>query len=78
VITESLDSDRFRVTHEQFANALGKHRNRVGMVTRELQKEGLIKCERGSISILHREGLEAVACECYRILRERMNSVGSA
>lgn len=74
--TDSLDSDAFSVTHEQLSIVLGKHRNRVGIVTSELEKEGLVECGRGSIRVVDRKALEAVACECYGIVRQKINWIG--
>jgi hypothetical protein len=34
-----------------------------------MQRAGLIKMSRGQITILDPQGLEAMACECYGILR---------
>jgi CRP-like cAMP-binding protein len=76
VTSDCLEADVFKVTHEQIATALGKHRNRVGVAASRLQREGLIECERGRIKIVEREGLKAVACECYRIVQACMDSVG--
>ena len=74
--SDCLDLDAFKVTHVQMATALGKHRNRVAVAVSELEKERSIESERGSIRIVDREALKAVACECYRTLREKMNSIG--
>ncbi len=55
------------VTQEHIANMLGHQRNRITLAARELLQEGLIEYGGGSMKILDRAGLEAVACECYRI-----------
>src|SRR6266498_2146650 len=76
VIIDCLDTDVFNLTHEQIATVLGRHRNRVGVVARGLQEEGLIELSRGSVKILDRQGLRAAACECYRIVKECMDAAG--
>lgn len=48
---------------------LGVHRPRVNRIAGTLQKAGLIRYVRGRITVLDREGLEAAACECYRVVR---------
>src|ERR1051325_2155811 len=77
-ITDSLDADTFSVTHEQLSGALGSHRNRVGVVTGELERAKLIECGRGNIRIIERKALERVACECYRIVKEKSDWIGKA
>ena len=51
------------------ARMLGVHRPRVSTVAGALQRAGLIRYVRGRITVLDREGLEATACECYRVIR---------
>jgi len=75
-IADSVGEDSFRVTHEQLSNALGKHRNRVGVVTKELERSRLIECGRGSIRIIERKALEGVACDCYRIVKDKSDWIG--
>jgi Mn-dependent DtxR family transcriptional regulator len=48
---------------------LGVQRPTVSLVTRRLQSAGLIKQGRGILTVLNREGLENVSCECYRTIR---------
>jgi hypothetical protein len=42
----------------------------VTVVVGSLQQAGLINYRRGAIKVLDRLGLEAAACECYRIVRD--------
>jgi hypothetical protein len=39
-------------------------------VVGSLQQAGLINYRRGAIKVLDRLGLEAAACECYRMVRD--------
>lgn len=65
------DGDTFALTQELLAEMLGVRRSTVTLVDRALQKAGLIEYHRGAITVLDRPGLEAAACECYRVIRER-------
>ena len=48
---------------------LGVRRSTVTVAACTLQQAGLIPYHRGAITVLDRRGLEATACECYRIVR---------
>ena len=65
------DGDTFALTQELLAEMLGVRRSTVTLIDRALQKAGLIQYRRGAITVLDRSGLEAAACECYRVVRER-------
>ena len=66
---DRVDADQFLLTQAFLAQMLGVRRASVGMVAGTLQKAGLIRYSRGVITVLDRPGLEAAACECYRIIR---------
>ena len=74
VISESVQADSFDVTQEHIANMLGHQRNRITLAARDLLQQGLIEYGGGSMKILDRAGLEAAACECYRIVREAISN----
>jgi CRP-like cAMP-binding protein len=65
---DRVDADQFLLTQAFLAQMLGVRRASVGMVAGKLQKAGLIRYSRGVITVLDRPGLEAAACECYRII----------
>jgi CRP-like cAMP-binding protein len=66
---DRVDSDQFPLTQQFLAHMLGVRRASVSTVASTLQKAGLIRYSRGVITILDRPGLEAAACECYRIIQ---------
>jgi CRP-like cAMP-binding protein len=72
---DRVDSDRFLLTQAFLAQMLGVRRASVGTVAGRLQKAGLIRYSRGVITILDRPGLEAAACECYRIIEAEYDRV---
>jgi CRP-like cAMP-binding protein len=57
------------LTQEFLAQMLGIRRTTVTVLARALQAKNLIRYSRGHIIILDRKGLEACACECYRVIR---------
>jgi CRP-like cAMP-binding protein len=70
VTRDRLQSDKFHLTHEFLAHALGVRRVGVTKAASALQQQGLIDYSRGNIEILDPEGLAAAACTCYEIVRE--------
>jgi CRP-like cAMP-binding protein len=67
---DSVRSDEFLLTQEFLSLMLGVRRPSVSTVANKLQKAGLIRYSRGRITIVDRQGLESVSCECYRIIKE--------
>jgi CRP-like cAMP-binding protein len=61
----------FHLSHEFLAMMLGVQRPTVSVVAGTLQQAGLIRYAHGHVSVTDRQGLEAAACECYAIIRER-------
>jgi len=70
VTSNCVNSDTFEMTQEQLGIILSRHRNRISAAVLELKNKGLIEHCRGEITILDRKGLEASACECYRIVND--------
>jgi CRP-like cAMP-binding protein len=65
-----LPSDQVVMTQDLIANMLGVRREGVSLAATDLQKRGVIKYVRGTISILDREKLEAASCECYQVVMD--------
>lgn len=66
---DRVDDDRFPLTQQFLAQMLGARRPTVSQTARRLQERGLITYTRGVMHILDRPGLEAIACQCYDIVR---------
>jgi CRP-like cAMP-binding protein len=69
---DRMDGNLMPMTHEFLASMLGVRRAGVTETIGELHRSGLIRNNRGVVTILDREGLEAAACECFRIDHERL------
>lgn len=70
---DRLPSMDLAMTQELIANMLGVRREGVTEAAGNLQKSGLIKYNRGRISVLDRAGLEARACECYAVVKKEFD-----
>jgi CRP-like cAMP-binding protein len=68
--------DDFAITHEFLGQMLSSRRATVTLSAGILQAAGLIRYHRGHVSILDREGLESVACECYGSIKRELDRVG--
>ena len=58
------------ITHQKIANSLGTRGEGVTIVFGKFRAKYLIATQRGSVELLNREGLENVACECYKTLQQ--------
>lgn len=65
----------FILTHDFLAAMLGVRRAGVTVAAGHLQQAGLIRYKRGLVSVLDRVGLEAGACNCYRIVRDAYDAL---
>jgi CRP-like cAMP-binding protein len=63
------------LTQEFLAEMLGVQRSTVSDVARAIQDQGLIRLGRGIITVTDRPGLEAAACECYEIIRQKFEQL---
>lgn len=70
ITSDQLQSKTFRLTHEMLSQVLGTARTGITMAANKLQRDKLIRCRRGQITILDREGLEELSCDCYQSNRE--------
>lgn len=70
---DRMESDVLPLTQEFIAQMLGTRRSSVSVAAAAMQREGLIRCVRGSLKIADRQGLERASCECYRLLQRDTN-----
>ncbi len=65
-----LQTNKLVMTHDLIANMLGVRREGVSIAAGHLQKKGLIRYVRGTITMLDRNALERAACECYGVVKD--------
>lgn len=66
---DRLPESELVMTQELIGNMLGVRRNSVTAEATALQKEGVIKYQRGRITVLDRPKLESLCCECYSVVK---------
>ena len=69
-VSDRLESEEFPLTQEFIAQMLGVRRSGVTVAASTLSRAGMISYQRGHISILNREDLEATSCECYQVIQK--------
>jgi CRP-like cAMP-binding protein len=76
----SLDrqsSNELRMTQELISHMLGVRREGVTEAAGRLQRAGLIRYHRGTITVLDRPSLEHRACECYAVVKKEADRLSS-
>jgi CRP-like cAMP-binding protein len=72
---DRVGADQFMITQEFLGQMLGARRSTVSVSAGILQRAGLIRYVRGHVTIVDRDGLEAVSCECYSVIRTELERV---
>src|SRR3984885_142576 len=67
---DRVNSNEFRITQEFLALMLGVRRVGVSAAMSDLRERSLIAYSRGTITILDHEGLVALACGCYKTVKD--------
>ena len=70
---DRLSTNKLSMTQELIANMLGVRREGVTEAAGKLQAAGLIHYSRGHITVLDRPRLEALACECYAVVKKEFD-----
>lgn len=65
---DRVQADEFSLTHEFLGIMLGVRRASVTEVAGKLQERGVIRYQRGVITVIDRKGLEKAACSCYALI----------
>jgi CRP-like cAMP-binding protein len=72
---DRMQSNDFQLTQEFLAMMLGARRSGVSDAANALKQAGLIKYNRGRVTILDRAGLEKHSCECYGVMKREFDQL---
>jgi CRP-like cAMP-binding protein len=67
---DRLPGNQLTMTQELIANMLGVRREGVTEAAGKLQRLGVIRYQRGRITVLDRPKLERLSCECYAVVKK--------
>jgi CRP-like cAMP-binding protein len=67
---DRLPSNQLSMTQELIANMLGVRREGVTHAAGKLQQQGVVEYHRGQITVLDRQKLEQLSCECYAVVKK--------
>lgn len=76
-IHDRVDGDFLPLTQEALSELLGVRRTTVTHVVRKLRTSRAIRSNRRGLIEIDRPRLEAVACECYEVMRRRIDRIVS-
>ena len=68
---DRIGTDTMPLTQEFLGQMLGTRRSSVSLAAGALQKAGLIKYTRGSVTVVDQRQLREVACDCYDIIQRQ-------
>jgi CRP-like cAMP-binding protein len=72
-IHDRIDGDVLPLTQEALSQLLGVRRTTVTHVARKLRVSGAIRSDRRGLIEIDRPRLEEAACECYEVMRRRID-----
>jgi CRP-like cAMP-binding protein len=70
---DRLPSNQLVMTQELVASMLGVRREGITAAAGKLQRAGIIRYQRGHITVLERSGLETHVCECYAVVKKELS-----
>jgi CRP-like cAMP-binding protein len=70
---DRANSKGLALTHEFIATMLGTRRAGITEAANQLRSEGVISYKRGHVTVTDREGLEAMSCECYPLMKKEFD-----
>ena len=70
-----VPGDGIAITYKFLADMQGVHRPSVSLIARGFQQLGLIRYNRGLVTITDRPGLEEASCEWVATVRARLGQI---
>jgi len=70
MVQDRTSQQQLPLTHEEMAQHLSARRAGITSACNALREAGILNYRRGQISIVDRSRLEAIACQCYRALKD--------
>jgi hypothetical protein len=72
---DRIDREEFPLTQEFFSQMLGVRRPTASEAAGRLQDEGMIRYQRGVVTVLDRGRLERTACSCYAVVKSEFDAL---
>lgn len=70
---DRVDADEFPMTHQLLSEMLHVRRPTISAAAAVLRDADVITYRHGKVTVRDRAGLEAASCECYRLIRKRLD-----
>lgn len=77
MIFDRMEANEFLITQRFMSALIGVSRESVTFASLSLRKKNLISYSRGNMIIIDRPGLEAAACNCYKIICDAEDSLST-
>jgi len=74
-IHDRIDHDAMPLTQETLSQLLGVRRTTVTQVIQKFRADGVVRSERRGLIEVDRRRLERAACECYDIMRGKIDAI---
>lgn len=72
---DRVPTNKLAITQQRIANLLGVRRVGVTEAAGRLHAAGIIRCDRGHVTLLKRHKLEARACTCYATIKKEFDGL---
>ncbi|WP_019507789.1 Crp/Fnr family transcriptional regulator [Pleurocapsa sp. PCC 7319] len=69
LMLDDRSENKLSMTQQLLSQMLGVRRTGVSEIANDFKQQGMINYQRGLITILDRQALEAQACQCYQLVR---------